>query len=51
VTGCRQRIANVTARGFQYLSNEYTLHGGMRGMADVHVCREAVNVVTLRYEG
>ncbi|GIL74491.1 hypothetical protein Vretifemale_4494 [Volvox reticuliferus] len=48
MSGCERRIGNVSIQGLQYLSNEYTLHGGMGGMAGVHLCRQAVNVVTLR---
>ncbi|GIL48510.1 hypothetical protein Vafri_5019, partial [Volvox africanus] len=48
VSGCERRIGNVSMQGMQYLSNEYTLHGGLDGMAGVHLCQQVVNVVTLR---
>ncbi|GLI69323.1 hypothetical protein VaNZ11_013906 [Volvox africanus] len=48
VSGCERRIGNVSMQGMQYLSNEYTLHGGMNGMEGVHLCQQVVNVVTLR---
>ncbi|KAG2486714.1 hypothetical protein HYH03_014642 [Edaphochlamys debaryana] len=46
--GCMQRYDFIVSRGFSYISNEYTLHGGVSDMYDAHVCPQVVNVVTLR---
>ncbi|KAG2454059.1 hypothetical protein HYH02_001100 [Chlamydomonas schloesseri] len=45
---CEARKAHVQALGHNYVSNEYTLHGGLQDMAATHVCPQMVNVVTLR---
>lgn len=49
--GCAARAAYVMAKEFRYISNEYTLHGGMHKMGDTHLCPQFVNVVMLRWVG
>ncbi len=51
VHGCAARAAYVMAKDFRYISNEYTLHGGMHKMGDTHLCPQFVNVVMLRWVG
>ncbi|KXZ49889.1 hypothetical protein GPECTOR_19g340 [Gonium pectorale] len=48
VQTCEERLEAISSRGLQYVSNEYTLHGGLGGMHAAHVCAQLVNVVTLR---
>ncbi|GFR45245.1 hypothetical protein Agub_g6351, partial [Astrephomene gubernaculifera] len=48
VHGCVARWEVVAGRGFSYISNEYTLQGGLQDMYDTHTCPQLVNVVTLR---
>lgn len=45
---CHQRFADVSARAYNYITNEYTLHGGLHDMYDTHMCPHFVNAVTLR---
>ncbi|KAG2432496.1 hypothetical protein HXX76_008841 [Chlamydomonas incerta] len=45
---CAARKEHVLGRGHNYVSNEYTLHGGLEDMKQTHVCPQLVNVVTLR---
>ncbi len=47
--GCAARAAYVEAEGLRYISNGYTLQGGMQSMYDTHVCPQFVNVVMLRW--
>ncbi len=46
---CAQRAALVSDLEYVYVSNEYTLHGGVDSMQGTHPCPQFVNVVTLRW--
>lgn len=46
--GCSRRERYVRGQRYNYVSNEYTLHGGLGDMGRTHVCPQMVNVVTLR---
>ncbi|KAG2432491.1 hypothetical protein HXX76_008836 [Chlamydomonas incerta] len=46
--GCSRRVRFVRSQRYNYVSNEYTLHGGLEDMKQTHVCPQLVNVVTLR---
>ncbi len=46
--GCQARYEYVMSRGFNFISNEYTLQGGHDSELDAHICPQFVNVVTLR---
>lgn len=43
--------AQVVSQGYSYVSNEYTLQGGLHDMYDTHFCPQFVNVVTMRWVG
>ena len=45
---CEARYDFVIEKGINYLSNEYTLHGGLHDTADVHVCPQFFNVILVR---
>ncbi|GIL48515.1 hypothetical protein Vafri_5024 [Volvox africanus] len=48
VRGCRERSTYLRALEYNYVSNEFTVHGGSTNMIDSHVCPQTVNIVTLR---
>ncbi|GLI60227.1 hypothetical protein VaNZ11_002314 [Volvox africanus] len=47
IRSCMSRLHHALNRGFQYISNEYTLHGGLRGMNHTQLCPEFVNVISI----
>lgn len=49
VRGCAARAAHVETEGLRYISNGYTLQGGMQDMYGTHVCPQFTNVVMLRW--
>ncbi|GIL96325.1 hypothetical protein Vretimale_2184 [Volvox reticuliferus] len=48
VRSCRERSAYLHSLKYDYVSNEFTMHGGGTNMVETHVCPQTVNVVTLR---
>ncbi|EFJ51529.1 hypothetical protein VOLCADRAFT_103443 [Volvox carteri f. nagariensis] len=42
----RRRL--VATRGYNYYSNEYTVHGGHKGMDNAHMCSDFFNAIVLR---
>ncbi|GIL44245.1 hypothetical protein Vafri_1767 [Volvox africanus] len=48
VRSCTSRLHYALNKGFQYISNEYTLHGGLRSMNHTQICPEFVNVISIR---
>ncbi|GIL89240.1 hypothetical protein Vretifemale_17096, partial [Volvox reticuliferus] len=48
IRSCVARLHLALNNGFQYISNEYTLHGGLHTMESTHLCPEFVNVISIR---
>ncbi|GIL90323.1 hypothetical protein Vretimale_18189 [Volvox reticuliferus] len=48
MSSCSARRKLITNRGYNYYSNEYTVHGGHKGMDNAHMCGNFFNVIVLR---
>lgn len=48
MTTCEQRFEFAAALGYQYFSNEYTLHEGFEDPDNVGTCPQFFNVILVR---
>ncbi|EFJ49867.1 hypothetical protein VOLCADRAFT_104117 [Volvox carteri f. nagariensis] len=49
LTSCAQRHEFAALMGYQYFSNEYTLHEGFEDPANVGICHQFFNVILIRH--
>ncbi|GLI62251.1 hypothetical protein VaNZ11_004856 [Volvox africanus] len=48
MSACSARRQLIASRGYNYYSNEYTVHGGHKGMENAHMCSNFFNAIVLR---
>ncbi|GLC36550.1 hypothetical protein PLESTM_000459100 [Pleodorina starrii] len=48
LAACGVRSRLVSARNYNYYSNEYTVHGGHKGVENAHICGNFFNAIIIR---